>query len=108
MYVIVVTDYEFNEAELCPICGTTKEDESCLKVHLMMTHRANNPEQLLRALRGSELDVPILSAISKISDNAKKIIKEKKPESNSSSKSRIAHKGAESSMIKLGKENGKG
>lgn len=95
-------------AKLCPICGSTEEDESCLKVHLIMTHKANNPEQLLKALQNSGPDAPKLSVIPRIPMSAAKTTKEKKSGAAPVTKTRIAHEGAEGSMIKLGKGNGKG
>lgn len=79
--------------KLCPICGSTEEDESCQKVHLMRMHKANDAEQLLRALRNSELDVPKLGRIPKIMANSKEATKGKKPGATSGVKSRIAHEG---------------
>lgn len=96
------------KVKLCPICGSTEEDESCLKVHLMMTHKANNPEQLLMALQNSTFDVPKLSAIPKITANSKEATKGEKPSATSGVKNKIAHEGAEGSMVKLEKGNGTG
>lgn len=104
----MVTDDEFVKGETMSICGSTEEDESCLKVHLVMTHKSNNPEQLLRTLQNSGSDAPKLGAIPKTTVSDMKITKEKKSGVTCLTKGRIAHEGAEGSMIKLGKGNGKG